>query len=386
MGTLLHAAARVSSNETVHSRLETIVASLIPFCGATFHTVAAGSSHAPPTSLAGSWLAAFTAAEATQPRHVQDAIGNKATEVLPSCAAVLANGSGVTELSAVEAEAASSRGAPALYRNAVLQDNASLTPDLIMQIYAADDVRVAGIPYADVFGGEAGWASLHEFATYMNATFAPGEQTGTTWRTLAAEASSAATCDAAAASCSLASSAAVVVQRLCRAYVNLDDTTCEGGAGGANCGPLYVFDTAFAQRRLLDSAVRWPPALAAAYGSTEPVFQFGLGPVCAGAPFHHHEDAWNVLFAGAKLWWLRAPGARVYGSVPPARELLKGQGDNSWTEGPGASGTDPDILCVQLPGDLLYVPRGWAHRTLNLERGAGLAAEYNQEPVAPWTA
>lgn len=168
--------------------------------------------------------------------------------------------------------------------------------------------------------------------------------------------------------------ARTLILQLCDPYINLEDSRCTTDpkfANGPQCDPLYIFDDKFVRRKL-EGEFGLPARLSQVYSpNIEPVYQFGLGPPCSGAPSHFHEDAWNYLVAGAKLWWLKLPARSVYSRVPPAREMLSASEEEVSNDV-----FDDDIVCLQRPGDFMYVPRGWSHRTLNLELGVGIAAEY----------
>ena len=38
--------------------------------------------------------------------------------------------------------------------------------------------------------------------------------------------------------------------------------------------------------------------------------------------------------------------------------------------------------CLQNPGDILYVPRDWAHATVNVQESIGVAVEFSGKPFA----
>lgn len=185
--------------------------------------------------------------------------------------------------------------------------------------------------------------------------------------------SGAQTCDAQLTPRNAADAAQRLTKKLCQAYINLDPQCNEPEQQFLpHCGPLYVFDVKFAPIRL-SQIFQLPAWLAEVYRPhTTPAFQFALGPPCSSAPFHYHEDAWNYLAAGAKLWWLRPPVNATYNRQIPAREFLS----SAARQEPGAG----DIVCIQQQGDFMYVPRGWAHQTLNLQLGVGIAAEFTLDP------
>ena len=372
-------------------RYKDLLQALLPYCRDAFETALA-RLRGPAKNLALLWQQAYEAATAAT------TLGPSRTTVAP-CRDILPQPP-LSEWPAA-VEHVRQRAVPALLQREAFPGNVAASeghapplplplPRALLERFAQEDVRVAGIPYADVFGGKGGWATFHEFDIYMNATFSAAAQSGRAWRdSLAAAAAAAAatdtatqggSCDAAAPHCSDAAASNAVlrqaIQGLCGPYVNMESEACVEGKGGEECGPLYVFDTEVAERRLLPGTVAWPAALNDTYG-VAPVYQFGLGPACAGAPLHYHEDAWNLLLDGAKLWWLQPPHERAYSSVPPARALMA-------AHEPTDVGSRHGVLCLQQPGDLLYVPRHWAHRTLNVQLGAGLAGEYSPVLTPPW--
>ena len=94
--------------------------------------------------------------------------------------------------------------------------------------------------------------------------------------------------------------------------------------------------------------------------------QFYLGPPETGAPVHFHNDAANYLMYGRKRWFLYPPGDAEW-SLQPASEFM-----HSVALEQGAP-----IECVQHSGDMLYVPKGWGHSTINIEASIGVAYEFS---------
>ena len=90
---------------------------------------------------------------------------------------------------------------------------------------------------------------------------------------------------------------------------------------------------------------------------------FVLGGALMGAPPHHHGPAVNLLAHGRKLWLLDPPGRELVVHEPIYDYLLRTDGARSSSK------------CIQQPGDLLYVPRGWSHGTLCLGDCVGVSLE-----------
>ena len=107
--------------------------------------------------------------------------------------------------------------------------------------------------------------------------------------------------------------------------------------------------------------------------------QFFIGPPGSGAPMHWHKDALNFLAWGQKRWFLLPPAAARYSNIPAAewvlQQLPRIGGDHFCQDG-GALCSAP-LECTQNEGDLLYVPAGWAHATLNTEVAVGAALEFS---------
>ena len=100
--------------------------------------------------------------------------------------------------------------------------------------------------------------------------------------------------------------------------------------------------------------------------------QFYLGPVDSGAPLHYHADAINVLAHGTKHWYLQPPIDAEYHTTPAF----------DWHSQQLSSYPDmhKPIECTQQAGDLIFVPQGWGHATLNWQESVGVAVEFGHNP------
>ena len=101
-----------------------------------------------------------------------------------------------------------------------------------------------------------------------------------------------------------------------------------------------------------------------------------LGGDGLGLGFHTHADSWLGLFAGIKRWLLFEPGSFPTGEkLFPNRMLgvdaLMRQWQNSTREHPHLLPLD----CYQFPGELLYLPAGYAHATQNLGDSIGIGGQ-----------
>lgn len=119
--------------------------------------------------------------------------------------------------------------------------------------------------------------------------------------------------------------------------------------------------TALARR--LDEALRLREALPFAFQGRSPriLRQISLGQSGSGAPWHWHQDAFNVCLAGERAWLLR----------PPAKALMSRRPVSA-----GLEGADGALFAAQRPGDILYVPELWAHCVVNRTLSAAVALEF----------
>ena len=94
--------------------------------------------------------------------------------------------------------------------------------------------------------------------------------------------------------------------------------------------------------------------------------QFFLGPPGTGAPMHAHGDALNTLVFGRKRWFLLPPRRAAFSTEPAAALAAR-------TGGAGPPGA---LRCTQRAGDVIFVPAGWGHATINTRTSVGYATEF----------
>ncbi|CAJ1443145.1 unnamed protein product, partial [Effrenium voratum] len=98
---------------------------------------------------------------------------------------------------------------------------------------------------------------------------------------------------------------------------------------------------------------------------------FSAGRQDTGVGLHRHNESWLAQIEGRKAWILVPPDS------PRPTEKAPWQ---YFSERPGRS-----QVCVVLPGEILFVPRGWWHGTWNLDDSFAVgweAAEFPSEAVA----
>ena len=109
--------------------------------------------------------------------------------------------------------------------------------------------------------------------------------------------------------------------------------------------------------------------------------QLSLGSFGAGAPFRHHVDAMSSLVYGKKLWRLVPPALqhRLHGEDGASNTGLfeTAMSSLAWTRTKLPLVQAHTVAqCTQGPGEVLYVPRLWAHSTINLSETVNVAVEF----------
>lgn len=125
-----------------------------------------------------------------------------------------------------------------------------------------------------------------------------------------------------------------------------------------------------------------------------------LGPGNSGLPFHVHGKTWISVIHGAKRWFVYPPGFSPPSTTDPHFQNLTSRsfttvlfGVSTWFDEvypilrqfPSLSldtfhqlsptqGFRP-MECVQEAGDIMYLPDGWSHMTLNLGETIGFGGQ-----------
>lgn len=102
--------------------------------------------------------------------------------------------------------------------------------------------------------------------------------------------------------------------------------------------------------------------------------QLSFGDAGSGTPMHSHSAAYNYLLFGKKHWYL---------TPPPNVKRREGAGVQhvqAWLQDPDAYAAykTENVLteCIQRPGELLFIPAGWGHATLNKKPTLAVANEF----------
>ena len=127
-----------------------------------------------------------------------------------------------------------------------------------------------------------------------------------------------------------------------------------------------------------------------------------LGPSRTGLPFHVHGETWLALVYGQKRWFLYPPGTgmppELEKSFNPLRtveawfqDIYHQMSDydipptSTWV-GMGSTNKNMDnstdyskgfkpMECIQQAGDILYLPAGWSHLTMNIGEAIGIGGQ-----------
>jgi tetratricopeptide (TPR) repeat protein len=85
-----------------------------------------------------------------------------------------------------------------------------------------------------------------------------------------------------------------------------------------------------------------------------------MGTNNSGLSFHEHYEAWNLLLSGQKRWFFFEPQ-----QLPPGNVFEFGLLHWLKVVAPKLEERERPFSCVQRPGELLYIPEGFFHATLN---------------------
>jgi ribosomal protein L16 Arg81 hydroxylase len=98
---------------------------------------------------------------------------------------------------------------------------------------------------------------------------------------------------------------------------------------------------------------------------------FLLGSSSSGTSFHNHAEAWTGAVFGRKRWFLYPV------ETTPAGGHWPGYGQLDWYNQLYSSleGGRRPVECMQLPGDLMYLPDGWYHGVINIDDSLGLSLQ-----------
>jgi hypothetical protein len=169
-------------------------------------------------------------------------------------------------------------------------------------------------------------------------------------------------------------------------FVDELGTQAEQGAGTSIDRP-FVFDSkdAFGPGSNLRDDFVTPAALHPFFNSDAdrpaglprmwPVLSIGTDG--AGLPFHNHGDSWLAVVHGTKHWFL-------YRESPPLTGAsISLGGARHWAQKvlPTLMPEQKPLQCTQKAGELLFVPQGWAHATLNMGEAIAVGQQLEWLPV-----
>ena len=98
---------------------------------------------------------------------------------------------------------------------------------------------------------------------------------------------------------------------------------------------------------------------------------FYIGPPGAGASFHRHMSALNVLASGEKQWYMLPPGIDYVGSAADSTA--------EWEAFVRQKMPFRPMQCKQKAGDAVWVPPGYVHGVRNLDVSVGITVQFGDD-------
>lgn len=156
--------------------------------------------------------------------------------------------------------------------------------------------------------------------------------------------------------------------------------------------PVYLFDNHFRHEKkaiLQDYHVPsyFPDDYMSFCEDDRPPYRWvGVGPPRSGTIMHQDPlctSAWNTLLLGRKLWLLLAPDTPK--RVAKGKDVMQPEDDDEACNHfldllpRKRARQDPDfqpILCVQHPGETIFVPGNWWHCVVNLDDTIAVTQNY----------
>ena len=125
--------------------------------------------------------------------------------------------------------------------------------------------------------------------------------------------------------------------------------------------PDYLFDGQVLHRNAALGRDAPPPSLIT--NLTIVLKQLIVGPKGSGSPPHFHNHALNALVYGVKRWFMWPPRDAhfIFGHV------------STWIK----NRTGDYLECIQMPGDVVYVPQNWGHAVINEAASIAVAYEFS---------
>lgn len=117
-----------------------------------------------------------------------------------------------------------------------------------------------------------------------------------------------------------------------------------------------------------------------------------LGPSRAGLPFHIHGETWIAVIHGRKRWFVYPPGISPprelerqfnplqsvwdwYNSIYPSLTTYpKPSMNTQYSQSAEEVGYRP-LECIQDTGDIVFLPVGWSHLTINIGETIGIGGQ-----------
>ena len=109
-----------------------------------------------------------------------------------------------------------------------------------------------------------------------------------------------------------------------------------------------------------------------------------MGPAGSGVQMHMHGAGWNLQLHGSKQWFLSDPHTEPPFMVHRGNDEMLPLPMVAYVNEvlPGLPEKDRPQTCVCIEGDVIYIPDGWFHGTLNLGASVSAASQLKTPSTA----
>lgn len=108
--------------------------------------------------------------------------------------------------------------------------------------------------------------------------------------------------------------------------------------------------------------------------------QLTLGPAGSGVPVKARQNAWDLLLVGRKRWYFISPPHIFNATELPARVAgrIHVKSTAEWLRDHAPKLKKKGLIAevTQYPGDVVFIPHGWVHATLNLVDSVSITQEF----------
>jgi hypothetical protein len=105
---------------------------------------------------------------------------------------------------------------------------------------------------------------------------------------------------------------------------------------------------------------------------------FSVGDTGSGTVLHHHFESFNVVVVGAKRWFIFNPEDGEPAVEYPPHRTIQTWIAEVYEPRLAGSGSLAPLECTVYPGEVVYLPAGWYHATVN--QGETVSVSQQQRP------